>query len=129
MRSAGIYRILAVAGGVMGGYTVFLLVQGLIEAGRLGGSFTFQNPHFAVTTLLTVLRGFVQLVQFYLYWKLAEAMIATAGGRTGSTREWSLQQWNLARIILASVAISLVIQGWDWLYVVLLERGIVSSDL
>jgi hypothetical protein len=40
-----------------------------------------------------------------------------------------LQQWNLARIVLASVAISLVIQGWDWLYVVLLERGVVSSDL
>jgi hypothetical protein len=129
MRSAGIYRILAVAGGVVGGYTLFLLLQGMIEAGRLGGWGTILEPQFALRTLLTVARGAFLLVQYYLYWKVAGAMIATAGGTTGTMREWSVQQWNLARVLLVTIAISLIIQGWDWLYFLLLKRGIIPNDL
>jgi hypothetical protein len=129
MRTAGIFRLWAVAGAVMGGYAMFTMIQGLVEASRIGGSLSSVGPYNALHLVLAVVRGGILLVQCYLYWKLAGAMVATAGGSTGSMREWSLHQWNMARILVASLVLTVLIEGWDRLFLYLLEKGVISSPL
>jgi hypothetical protein len=121
LRSAGYYRMAAVAGAVVGCIAFYGLIQTVSELYRTGelGGFLTLSP--GVRSLLSVVRGFLGLVLFWQYWKFAGATAATAGGTTGSMHEWSQLQWNMARLLAATLLLGVVGLGWDWIVLEILD--------
>jgi len=76
-----------------------------------------------VRIFLVVARTSIMLYLCWIYWRFADAVGATAGGKTADLEEWSRLQIRLAYLLLATFAMNLVSQGWEWL----LERYLLDS--
>jgi len=54
------------------------------------------------------------LYTLWLYWKLADAIAAAAGGATTSMSQWSQIQLHLVRVLVATLFVGIASSAWDW---------------
>jgi hypothetical protein len=121
-------RLAAVAGAVFGLYALYGLLTTYVDALRAGEASGFHNVSRVVDVLFVVIRGVLGLMLCWFNWKLAGALVATAGGTTGSMHEWSQIQWNLARLVVATLGVNFAAMGWEWLHYYLLQMRILPIN-
>jgi hypothetical protein len=122
LRAVGPLRVFAMAGGVVavfGLYTMVSLLFTMPESYTATGTWAESVAKWS----LAFVRGGMLAYVAWLQWKLADAIAATAGGRTGDMNQWSQLQLRLAWWGVAMVAISLVLSFWDAIGVFLVVRA------
>lgn len=113
LRAAGLLRIAAMAGGVLGVIGLFGILGTFFSTLKFATS-DWRNANFAVRAGFVIIRGLVGLYTCWLQWQLADALQATAGGTTSSMARWARLQFRIAVFILIALAIGVLSQVWDW---------------
>jgi hypothetical protein len=114
LRAAGPIRLYAVIGAVIAVWVLFGLVQTSYELWRLNRSQGWDNVILAIRLVFSVSHGLLAIYLCRLYWKFADVIGATAGGRACRMDEWSWLQLRIAYVLVAIVALGLVSQVWEW---------------
>ena len=115
LRAALPLRFYAIAGFLIGGLAILSMIRIILESRE---SITFQGPadvFLAVRVLFVTVKGLLALYVCWLNWRFADALVATAGGATGSMDDWSRLQLRLAQLLAATVALGLASEGWELL--------------
>lgn len=115
LRAVGPLRIYAIAGGVMAAWALYGLLQTSYEMWRLNDLQRTDIAIFGIRILFAVARGLLALSMCWLYWKFADTLAATAGGTSASMGVWSRLQLRMAHLLVATMAVGLASQGWEWL--------------
>lgn len=108
-------RVIAIASAVAmvyGLYGAAAVIYSAWQEGLIGG---IGDVPWFVQLLFGPARGLVLLWMAWLHWKLADTIVATAGGTNASMREWSRIQQKLVWGMIVGLVIGLLSLGWDWL--------------
>src|SRR4029453_10259847 len=115
-------RIGAVAGGLMvayGLYGFFTTLHGAWLEGVFDGS---RDVAWMLKFLFTPVRSAIILWMCWLYWQLADAIVATAGGASSSMEEWSRIQSRLVWSMIVALIVAVLSIGWDRILPFVLSR-------
>lgn len=126
LRAVGPLRLAAMAGGVVGVWAVYGLIGTTFRSWQLGPFGTSLDFLMLGRIAFSFLRGALTLYLCWSYWKLADALAATAGGQSSNMNEWSALQLRIARLVLITVGLGFVSLAWDWMETLFLFRRLAA---
>jgi hypothetical protein len=111
LRSVGPMRVASAIGALL--WTMSLLA--IIRASFLWTSEMGLDSAMVIPMALSVAECLVALYSWWLYWRLADAFVATAGGTTSSLCDWSHLEFRLAWVVAAWMALYGISRIMRWL--------------
>jgi hypothetical protein len=121
LRIVGLLRFTAVAGAVVGFSGLYSMGGAAYSSWILGSLATWAEPLVAARWLLVLVKAGLGFYACWLQWIFADALAATAGGRTNRMRDWSTIQLRIAWLAVIMLTINIASSVWEWVVIQLMS--------